>query len=432
MKTFVINLKRRKDRLEVFNETNNISYEIFEAIDGEKINYKTLKENWFDTDKNWIDPFLGTHLTHGEVGCFLSHYYLWIKCIQLNEPIIILEDDAIITNRFSFQEIKEVFEKGHNFFYLGWLEIKQSIPLDKKFVFPSYPYWTLAYTLTPEAASILVNHNIRNNIIPVDEYLTLKMKDLRPCAYKDNVVTPYDRSEGGTDIHPTDRYKFFLDFKTHTITVGSDDYKCEKLYRSAEKYNFEFTNIGKNVIWNGGNMMGPGGGQKINLLREYIADLPDHDVVLFCDGYDVFVANELEEITRRYLEFKCKVLFSAERFCWPDSSLEEYFPETDTPYRYLNSGLFIGRVDELKKILSTEILDSDDDQLYYQKAFLSNQFDIHLDYESYIFQCSDDNVKVKDNQLYNSITNCFSCVYHGNGGSDDKNHFTKLYLQLDF
>lgn len=430
MKTFVINLKRRNDRIKIFNNTNNIQYEIFEAIDGSKINHSLLVENWFDTNKNWIDPILNTHLTYGEVGCFLSHYYLWIKCLELNKPILILEDDAIIGDRFSLIEIEEVFEKGYNLLYLGWNEMEESKPIDEKFVIPSYPYWSLAYALTPEAASVLVNKEIRNNIIPVDEYLSRMMKDLRPCAYKDNVVTPYDRSEGGTDIHPTDRYKFFLDFKAHTITVGSDDYKCEKLYRSAEKYNFEFTNIGKNVIWNGGNMMGPGGGQKINLLREYISDLPEHDVVLFCDGYDVFVANNLEEIIRRYLEFKCKVLFAAEKVCWPNESIAQYFPQSHTQYRYLNSGLFIGRVDELKKIISREIQDCDDDQLYYQKAFLSNQFDIHLDYEAYIFQCSDENIMIHEGHLYNPTTLCYTCLYHGNGGERDKNHFVDLYQRM--
>jgi len=432
MKTFLINLKRRKDRLKKFNETNQIKYEVFEATDGAEIDYKSLKEKWFDTDKDWIDPLLNTHLTQGEIGCFLSHYRLWIKCLEINEPILILEDDAIISDRFSLTEIEEVFKKGYNLLYLGWKEMEESKPIDEKFVIPSYPYWGLAYAITPEAASILVNKEIRNSIIPVDEYLPRMMKDLRPCAYKDNVVTPYDRSEGGTDIHPTDRYKFFLDFTTHAITVGSDDEKCEKLHHSASKHGFKFTNIGKDVVWNGSDMTGPGGGQKINILREYIKDLPDHDVVLFCDGYDVFVSNELEEIIRRYLEFKCKVLFAAEKNCWPNDSLSSFFPETDTPYRYLNSGLFIGRVDEIKKIISNEIEDCGDDQLYYQLAFLSQAFDIKLDYESYIFQCSDENVMIQKGQLYNPITLCYTCLYHGNGGERDKKHFVDLYHTLEY
>lgn len=32
----------------------------------------------------------------GVIGCFLSHYSLWRKCMELDEPIMIFEDDVII------------------------------------------------------------------------------------------------------------------------------------------------------------------------------------------------------------------------------------------------------------------------------------------------------------------------------------------------
>ena len=32
----------------------------------------------------------------GVIGCFFSHYYLWQTCVQLNEPIIILEHDGYL------------------------------------------------------------------------------------------------------------------------------------------------------------------------------------------------------------------------------------------------------------------------------------------------------------------------------------------------
>ena len=55
-------------------------------------------------DSDWIDPILKTPLTKGEVGCFLSHWRLWEKCIELNEPILILEDDAVCTDRFNIKD----------------------------------------------------------------------------------------------------------------------------------------------------------------------------------------------------------------------------------------------------------------------------------------------------------------------------------------
>lgn len=430
MKTFVINLERREDRKKWFDENNKIDYILFKAFDGENISHDILKKRYFDTYKDWIDPINKTHLTKGEIGCFLSHYTLWLTCLTLGEPILIFEDDAKLSDRFSFDEINQVFNDGYNFLYLGWLEMGKSKPIDNKFVVPDYPYWGLAYALTPEAAAVLVSGNIRNNIIPVDEYLPQKMRDLNPIAYKDRVVNTRGKALSITDIDPVDRYRYILDFKVHPITVGTDDSKCYRLQHSSSENGFSFLNIGKDIPWRGSDMTGPGGGQKINILKEYIKDLPYHDVVLFVDGYDVFSAENIEEIVRRYLEFKCKVVFACEETCWPDQSIAENFPESETPYRYLNSGMFIGRVDEIRKILSNHIDDWDDDQLYYHKEFLSGNHDIKLDYESYIFQCYDETVHKREDSLYNPRTNTLTCLYHGNGDKNAKKHFSKLFNEF--
>jgi GR25 family glycosyltransferase involved in LPS biosynthesis len=41
------------------------------------------------------DPRMQKILRPGVIGCFYSHYRLWQKCIKLNEPILIFEDDVI-------------------------------------------------------------------------------------------------------------------------------------------------------------------------------------------------------------------------------------------------------------------------------------------------------------------------------------------------
>lgn len=45
-------------------------------------------------------------------SCLLSHVRLWHLCIQLNEPIMILEHDAAFTRQFIFREIKDKFTGG--------------------------------------------------------------------------------------------------------------------------------------------------------------------------------------------------------------------------------------------------------------------------------------------------------------------------------
>ena len=110
-------------------------------------------------------------------------------------------------------------------------------------------------------------------------------------------------------------------------------------------------------------------GVKLKEVYDFVfqSEIKNNDIILFTDAYDVFYADDLETITERYLGFDCKVLFSAELYCWPDANIENQFPESPTKYRFLNSGTFIGRVGELKRMLSTNwITNAADDQLYYQ------------------------------------------------------------------
>ena len=91
----------------------------------------------------------------------------------------------------------------------------------------------------------------------------------------------------------------------------------------------------------------------INLVKEYIADKKDSDVLVFFDGYDTFLSESIEEITYRFMEFSERAIFSSERFCWPDEGLatamEELNTNRSTPYQYLNSGTYVARIGELKK-----------------------------------------------------------------------------------
>ena len=454
MKTYVINLSDRKDRMDLFESQktvgtpnygyigkslNSLEYERFDAVNGSKLTYEQLKKLGYDTDSNWIDPIHSTHLTSGEVGCFLSHYNLWKKCIELNVPLCILEDDAVVPDNLH-DDLDELLET-YNFIYLGWKEIAESVPTsDSRFVVPVYPYWTLAYVITPEAAKLLVNSNIEQNIIPVDEYLPLRMKDLKPIGYANNLVTSRGREVVGTDCHSKSRYDAFLDYNVHPITIGTDHSKCEKLLRSGAKHGIQFENIGKDIEWVGGDIVNStGGGQKINILRDYISKLPDDDIVFYCDGYDVFVVDELDEFLYRYAELNHKVIFAAEQYCWPVDNGEEqkalvskHFPDLDTKYKYLNSGVFIGRVSELKSILSDPIENDGDDQLYCQKQYLSEEYDMVIDTDCYMFQCHEAEVYPKKGLLFNPNTRCFNLLYHGNGGHDAKQKLNQLYTNLSF
>ena len=433
MKTVVINLDYRKDRYESFQKNNpNLVYERFPAVDGNKISYSKLLSTGFDVNHTWTDPILHTKLTKGEVGCFLSHWHIWNKCIEKNEPLIVLEDDAILTERFNMEEIESL---PYDFVYLAYHEMREKIQIDDTFSKPVYPYWTLAYMIRPDAARILVNHEAKRNILPVDEYLPTMMKSLNVAGYTDNVVIPVSRKVYGSNVVAHSRYDYFTDFDVHVCTVATDPEKAYKLRETTEKYSIPVINLGDGVIWEGGDMKSQGGGQKINLVKEFIKDKKDTDVLLFVDGYDTFFADPLDEIIHRYLEMNTEILFSSERICWPDEELgtllQVHNRNQSTPYQYLNSGMYMGRIGRLRELFDTEIANHEDDQLYVQKQYLKNPKGIVCDVEHYIFMTHSYDTRYQKGQLFNPITNCYGCLYHGNGGVKEKEYCERLYKQIE-
>ena len=434
MKTLVINLKDRSDRLTLFSKENpNLKFEVLPAVDGTKIEYAKLLEQGFDVNHDWIDPIENTPLTKGEVGCFLSHWSIWQKCIEKNEKVLVLEDDARVTNDFNLNEI-DALSEIYDFLYLGWKEMKESLPIDEKLVTPVYPYWGLAYVITPTAAKILVNEVAKRSIIPVDEYLPQKVKEFKVAGYSENVVNPVSREELGSNILAKNRYDYFLDFNVHLCTVATDEEKSYKLKQSAKYFDSEVINLGKGVKWEGGDMKTQGGGHKINLVKEYLKDKSDSDIFIFLDGYDTFLFDNVDEILYRYKEWGAKAIFSSERFCFPDEglapALKALNANQSTPYQYLNSGMYIGRIGRLKELFAEELQNSDDDQLYVQKQYLQNPSGIDLDVEQYIWMTHETQVEKVGKQLYNPITRCYGCAYHGNGGSYEKVRCQSLYESL--
>ncbi|KAM8709351.1 hypothetical protein ACLKA7_016201 [Drosophila subpalustris] len=220
--------------------------------------------------------------------------------------------------------------------------------------------------------------------------------------------------------------------KVKVFTVASEPTDGYRRYiRSATVYDIEVTTLGMGEEWKGGDMKTAGGGVKINLLREAIESLKDAQdvIILFTDSYDVIITATLEEIVEKFKESGAKLLFSAEKFCWPDKSLANKYPEVEgKASRYLNSGAFIGYAPQVYALLEETIEDTGDDQLYYTKVFLNEtkrtKLGMKLDTQSRLFQNlhgAKNDVKLKvdldSNQgtLQNLDFMTTPAIIHGNG-----------------
>lgn len=237
------------------------------------------------------------------------------------------------------------------------------------------------------------------------------------------------------------------------FSVFSDKPKIDALVASLNRFNIDELRL-IDVEWEGGDLSNrTGGGQKIlefhKELKHYFDNkfIDDNDIVIFTDAYDVIFNDDAGTIEERFIGFNKKILFAAERYCWPDINLskdmdniflDSDFSDENCP-KYLNSGLYIGRAKDIMSMLDTIKVDynttnESDDQELFQKYFIANNNDVGLDYESYIFQCLgntlDDEVIIQNNkQILNTITRCCPCVVHANGNSME--HQVYKYLKED-
>jgi GR25 family glycosyltransferase involved in LPS biosynthesis len=99
-------------------------------------------------------------MTPGVKGCFYSHYRLWQKCVELNEPIIIWEDDIVLRRKFIPIEWKDVLvvALGHQQKspkYMHLLESPEDPPRPETYKQSSMP-GCCGYAIKPHAAKKLL------------------------------------------------------------------------------------------------------------------------------------------------------------------------------------------------------------------------------------------------------------------------------------
>ncbi|WP_205426592.1 glycosyltransferase family 25 protein [Helicobacter suis] len=116
--------------------------------------------------------YKGKCMSLGELGCYASHFCLWYRCLEYNEPIVILEDDIELEPCF-WQSLDFLEEHIHT---LGYVRLMHLFELPKKpthftRVLQIIGYHdgkgTQGYCLTPQAAMAFIKVSAKW-VIPVD------------------------------------------------------------------------------------------------------------------------------------------------------------------------------------------------------------------------------------------------------------------------
>jgi glycosyl transferase, family 25 len=175
MRIFVLSLldstERRKNISSLLNEYQ-LDFEFIDGIDGRKKDPTLLAQY---NEKEFIYNY-GRKAVLGELGCYASHMLAWKKCIELNEPIIIFEDDFRLKEG-AIQALDEC-EKLIDDYHFIRLEDGNKKPQYKVkstngmtlFNYIKVPQCATCYAISPIAAKKLLN-NSKKIILPVDVFI---------------------------------------------------------------------------------------------------------------------------------------------------------------------------------------------------------------------------------------------------------------------
>lgn len=189
MKTRIIRLKNNKHSCNMardcFNQAVkfNLQPEFFDAIDGNDVSqhYQTTG----------IMPKRRMKKGRpGVLGCFFSHYYLWLECMQTNVPFVILEHDGYMLKPLpsnildTFDDVLKLdrcdpYSNSYNQILedesLLELSVKKYINLQNKNPVKigtgNYFKGAYAYIIKPCAAIKLIKHIRQNGHVPADQQI---------------------------------------------------------------------------------------------------------------------------------------------------------------------------------------------------------------------------------------------------------------------
>jgi len=222
--------------------------------------------------------------------------------------------------------------------------------------------------------------------------------------------------------------------KLHYITLSTiEKPELDRLKKSASKHGFEVTVLGleHQTSYKNKQNQDRAFAIKTKVIKNYIKDKNDNDILLYTDAWDVLVyQGSLALLLEKYNKFNKSIVFSAEKNLWPDNPrASEYGDTKDKPFPYLNAGAFIGKIGALKKYCEEYTKNNNNsdrtiDQLFWSDVYLSNKNDIGLDTQAEIFlslfNTSDGNYIFENNNFTYKETNTQPIFIHANGPNKEK------------
>jgi hypothetical protein len=166
---------------------------------------------------------------------------------------------------------------------------------------------------------------------------------------------------------------------------------------------------------------------KFEAFKEYVETVDPQEILIFVDGYDVVQRRtDLTNFETKFKNSGADIIFSAETYCWPNPWIAYQFPPAPPgcPYRFPNSGTFVGYAGAIKRMLEWDQYRlNHDDQGYVHDFFLRcKDLRIGLDNGQILFQTG-------TGIRWSVLDTCQAWFVHFNGKSHHKKDGTSVLAE---
>jgi glycosyl transferase family 25 len=188
LKTFVVNLKRRPDRLRRMRAilppeldvefTSDWDDAPVDGLDGHAIEAAARAGyDLFPWRIESSNPWWSRPLKAGEIGCAIAHWLCWQRSAALGaRRVLVLEDDVVLADDFAARldaawARLAALDPAWDLLYAGRNRLEPDAPFAEGFVRPGYSYCTFAYALSAAGVAKLLATRFDRALLPVDELL---------------------------------------------------------------------------------------------------------------------------------------------------------------------------------------------------------------------------------------------------------------------
>jgi hypothetical protein len=242
------------------------------------------------------------------------------------------------------------------------------------------------------------------------------------------------------------------------VAVADKEPVHDYLIKGWNAFNMSLKRFGHSPVILGWNQTWKGLGSKPKLLKKAIEnDQIDSEYLIFSDALDVAFIDSPEAIVEEFNTFypEDAIVWNAERNCFPCAEWAQFHPDSRYPYKFLNSGLSVGRTMDFLQVLTEMKVDEipDDRQIYtgqwehfidqhfFMEKFLFGQCGEHelkqsVDSQCLIFQTmvgeTMDNFELQEGRMiYNKSTGTHPMAIHWNGPSKTAGTMDVILEHLD-